>query len=53
VEDQDVITAGAVASSLDLGLYVCEKLVGAEAREAIRMNMDYPKMKVTTKKVTN
>jgi cyclohexyl-isocyanide hydratase len=53
VEDQDVITAGAVASSLDLGLYVCEKLVGAEAREAIRMNMDYPKMKVTTKKGTN
>lgn len=50
VEDQDVITAGAVASSLDLGLYVCEKLAGSEAREAIRMNMDYPKVEVSVKK---
>ena len=41
VDDQDVITAGAVASSLDLGLYICEKLVGPEKTEIIRKSMDY------------
>ena len=41
VEDGNVITAGAVSSSLDLGLYLCEKWVGAEAREAIQQRMDY------------
>ncbi len=41
VEDFDVITAGAVASALDLGLYLCEKLAGAKAREAVRQRMDY------------
>ena len=28
VDDHNTITAGAVASSLDLGLYICNKLVG-------------------------
>jgi transcriptional regulator GlxA family with amidase domain len=41
VEDGKVITAGAVSTSLDLGLYICEKLVGKEARETIRKRMDY------------
>lgn len=41
VEDGDVITAGAVASSLDLGLYLCKKLVGEENAEVIRKSMDY------------
>lgn len=41
VEDKGVITAGAVASSLDLGLYLCEKLVGVEKTEVIRKSMDY------------
>lgn len=41
VEDTGVITAGAVAASLDLGLYLCEKLVGPEARETIRQRMNY------------
>ncbi len=50
VEDRNVITAGAVASSLDLGLYLCEKFAGIEAREAIRANMDYPKVEITVKK---
>lgn len=50
VDDRDVITGGAVASSLDLGLYVCEKLVGTEAKESIRANMDYPKFDVLVKK---
>jgi len=41
VEDGDVITAGAVSASLDLGLYLCNKWAGAEAREEIRKKMDY------------
>jgi transcriptional regulator GlxA family with amidase domain len=41
VEDGDVITAGAVSSSIDLGLYLCEKWTGSEAQEAIRKKMDY------------
>ena len=41
VEEGKVITAGAVSTSLDLGLYICEKLVGKEAAEAIRKRMDY------------
>jgi transcriptional regulator GlxA family with amidase domain len=42
VDEGDVITAGGVASSIDLGLYLCEKLVGSQAREKIRRAMDYP-----------
>lgn len=41
VEDGHIITAGAVASSLDVGLYICEKLIGKEKTEEIRMSMDY------------
>lgn len=41
VEDEDVITAGAVASSLDLGLYLCQKWVGEENTAWIRRRMDY------------
>ena len=41
VDEGDVITAGAVSSSLDLGLYLCEKWSGAEAKEEIRKRMDY------------
>lgn len=41
VDDNNIITAGAVASSLDLGLYLCEKLVGKEKTEEIRIGMDY------------
>ncbi len=41
VEDNNVITGGAVASSLDVGLYVCEKLIGKENTEVIRKSMDY------------
>jgi len=42
VDDGAVITAGAVASSLDLGLYLCGLLAGEEAVEPIRRSMDYP-----------
>jgi cyclohexyl-isocyanide hydratase len=41
VEDFGVITAGAVSSSLDLGLYLCDKLAGKEAMEAVKQRMDY------------
>ncbi|NAS13561.1 DJ-1/PfpI family protein [Poritiphilus flavus] len=41
VEAGRIITAGAVASSLDLGLYISDKLIGAEKTEEIRIGMDY------------
>lgn len=41
VEDGAIITAGAVAASLDLGLFLCEKFVDKQARKAIQKNMDY------------
>ncbi|MCA9774853.1 MAG: DJ-1/PfpI family protein [Myxococcales bacterium] len=42
VDDGDVITAGGVSSSIDLGLYLCEKLADADARRRIAKQMDYP-----------
>lgn len=48
VDDGAVITAGAVASSLTLGLYLCEKFVGAEKMEVVRKSMAYEKMRLTT-----
>lgn len=41
VDDGNVITAGAVTASIDLGLYLCTKWAGKEAAEAIRKHMDY------------
>jgi transcriptional regulator GlxA family with amidase domain len=41
VEDNGIITAGAVSSSLDLGLYLCEKWGGKSAAKAIRARMEY------------
>ena len=41
VEDHDVITAGAVSASLDLGLYLCEQWAGQEAATDIRRRMNY------------
>lgn len=41
VEDGNIITAGAVSSSLDLGLYLCNKWAGQEATKAIQKSMDY------------
>lgn len=41
VDDNNVITAGAVSASIDLGLYLCEKWVGPEAKYEIRKIMDY------------
>jgi len=41
VEDGNIITAGAVSASLDLGLYLCNKWAGPEATREIRKKMDY------------
>ena len=41
VEDGNIITAGAVSSSLDLGIYLCEKWAGAEAAAQVRKRMAY------------
>lgn len=41
VADGDVITAGAVTSSIDLGLFLCEKWAGKEAAKQIRERMGY------------
>jgi transcriptional regulator GlxA family with amidase domain len=41
VDEGDVITARGVTSSIDLGLYLCERLAGYEAKEKIRKQMDY------------
>lgn len=41
VDDNNVITAGAVSASIDLGLYLCSKWAGGEAADFIRKKMDY------------
>jgi len=42
VDCGDVITARGVSSSIDLGLYLVEKLAGATARDRVAVQMDYP-----------
>lgn len=41
VDEGEVITARGVSSSIDLGLYLCEKLAGRKIREKIQRQMDY------------
>lgn len=41
VDEGDIITARGVTSSIDVGLYMCEKLAGTEVKEKIRKRMDY------------
>ncbi len=42
VEDGNIITARGVTSSIDLGLFLCEKIAGKEIRVKIQKQMDYP-----------
>lgn len=42
VDEGEVITGRGVTSSIDLGLYLCEKFAGYEVKEEIRQVMDYP-----------
>jgi transcriptional regulator GlxA family with amidase domain len=41
VDEGTVITAGGVTAAIDLGLYLCEKIAGRDAREKIQSRMDY------------
>jgi cyclohexyl-isocyanide hydratase len=41
VDAGDVITSRGVTASIDLGLYLCEKFAGLQAKEEIRRIMDY------------
>jgi len=41
IEDGNIITARGVTSSIDLGLFLCEKIAGKEIREKIQKQMDY------------
>ncbi len=42
VRDGNIITCGGVSTSIDLGLYVAEQLIGREEVEKIKEKMDYP-----------
>jgi len=42
VDEGKLITAGGVASSIDAGLHVVERLAGGDARTKIARQMDYP-----------
>lgn len=41
VDDGDVITAGGVTASIDLGLYICKKIAGYKIMKQIKKQMDY------------
>ncbi|MDD1689866.1 MAG: DJ-1/PfpI family protein [Methanoregula sp.] len=40
-DEGNIITAGGVTAAIDLGLYLCEKIAGKDAREKIQVQMDY------------
>jgi cyclohexyl-isocyanide hydratase len=42
VRDGNVYTGAGVATSIDLGLYVVERLCGADAARKVQVSMDYP-----------
>ena len=42
VDEGEVITAGGVSSAIDAGLHLVQRLAGAEARDRIAVQMDYP-----------
>ncbi len=42
VDEGDIITAGGVASSIDLGLYLVNKFAGEEVKNKIAVQIDYP-----------
>lgn len=41
VDEGNIITAGGVTASIDLGLFLCERIAGQETREKIAAQMDY------------
>jgi len=42
VDAGNVVTGGGVSCAIDVGLYLCEKLAGVEARETIAAQISYP-----------
>lgn len=42
VKDGHIITAGGVATSIDLGVYIIELFAGAEAAQLVKKQIDYP-----------
>jgi transcriptional regulator GlxA family with amidase domain len=42
VDEGGIITARSVTSAIDLGLYLVERLAGAEVRARVATQMDYP-----------
>lgn len=42
VRDGNVITAGGVATSIDLGIYLIERFAGAEEAAIVKKQLDYP-----------
>jgi cyclohexyl-isocyanide hydratase len=42
VDEGGVVTARGVTSAIDLGLYLVERLAGAQARSRVAKQMDYP-----------
>lgn len=42
VDEGDIITARGVSSAIDAGLHLVQRLAGAEARQRIATQMDYP-----------
>lgn len=42
VDEGDIVTAGGVTASIDLGLHLVERLAGKEIRIEIAKQMDYP-----------
>jgi transcriptional regulator GlxA family with amidase domain len=42
VDEGDLITAGGVTASIDLGLHLIQRLAGVAARERVASQMDYP-----------
>jgi len=42
VKDSNIITGGGIATSVDLGLYICELIDGPETAKKTQNQMDYP-----------
>jgi cyclohexyl-isocyanide hydratase len=42
VDEGGIVTARGVTSAIDVGLYLVERLAGAEARAHVAIQMDYP-----------
>lgn len=42
VKDGNIITAGGVTTSIDLGLFIMERFAGTEAAKLVKKQLDYP-----------